>query len=140
MDLFGPVNVRSIGGKYYCLVVTDDFSRYSWVFFLGTKDETTVMLKNLFTQLANIHNRKIKRIQSDNGTEFKNQTLEAYCQEHGIEHQYSVPYVPQQNGVAERKNMTLIEATRTMLADSQLPDIFWAEAVNTACYVLNRAI
>ena len=86
MDLFGPVNVRSLGGKYYCLVVTDDFSRYSWVLFLGTKDETAGMLKTLFTQLANIHSRKIKKIRSDNGTEFKNQTMEAYCKEHGIEH------------------------------------------------------
>ena len=79
MDLFGPVNVRSIGGKYYCLVVTDDYERYSWVFFLGTKDETAEMLIDLFTKLENVHDAQIKRIRSDNGTEFKNRIMDLYC-------------------------------------------------------------
>ena len=140
MDLFGPVNVRSIGGKYYCLVVTDDYSRYSWVFFLGTKDETPEMLIDLFTKLENVHEAKIKRIRSDNGTEFKNRVLDLYCLRKGIHHQFSAPYTPQQNGVAERKNRTLIEAARTMLSDSKLPVLFWGEAVNTACYVLNKVL
>ncbi|KAJ0466681.1 putative RNA-directed DNA polymerase [Helianthus annuus] len=140
MDLFGPVNVRSIGGKYYCLVVTDNYSRYSWVFFLGTKDETTEMLIDLFTKLENVHDARIKRIRSDNGTEFKNRILDLYCLRKGIEHQYSAPYTPQQNGVAERKNRTLIEAARTMLSDSKLPVLFWGEAMNTACYVLNKVL
>ena len=140
MDLFGPVNVKSIGDKYYCLVITDDYSRFSWVFFLGSNDETTSMLLDFFSQVENIFRTQVKRIRSDNGTEFKNSLMSLYCFSKGIEHQFSAPYEPQQNGVAERKNRTLIEAARTMLADSKLPVIFWGEAVNTACHVLNRVL
>jgi hypothetical protein len=124
MDLFGPVNVRSRGGMYYCLVVTDDYSRFSWVFFLATKDETTEILINFFTEAENLYNTKIKRIRSDNGTEFKNSVMDVFCLSKGIQHQFSAPYEPQQNGVAERKNRTLIETARTMLADSGLPTMF----------------
>ncbi|GJS76741.1 putative ribonuclease H-like domain-containing protein, partial [Tanacetum coccineum] len=77
---------------------------------------------------------------SDNGTEFKNREMDEFCGQKGIKREYSVARTPQQNGVAERKNRTLIEAARTMLADSLLPTVFWAEAVNTACYVLNRVL
>jgi len=140
MDLFGPINVRSIGGKSYSLVVTDDYSRFSWVYFLGTKDETPDILKYLFLRLENLCRLKIKMIRSDNGTEFKNHNLELFCLQHGISHQFSAPRTPQQNGVAERKNRTLIESARTMLSDSKLPVTFWAEAVNTACFVLNRVL
>ncbi|GJZ31599.1 putative ribonuclease H-like domain-containing protein [Tanacetum coccineum] len=117
MDLFGPTNVKSLMKKSYCLVVTDDFSRFSWVFFLATKDETSGILKTFITEIENQLDYKVKVIRSDNGTEFKNS-----------------------NGVAERRNRTLIEAARTMLVDSKLPTTFWAEAVNTACYVLNRVL
>ncbi|GKD65295.1 putative ribonuclease H-like domain-containing protein [Tanacetum coccineum] len=83
-------------------------------------------------------NKKVKGIRCDNGTEFKNAKLIELCGEKGIKRDYSNPRTPQQNGVAERKNRTLIEAARTMLADSKLPTMFWTEAVSTACYVLNR--
>ncbi|GKE35203.1 putative ribonuclease H-like domain-containing protein [Tanacetum coccineum] len=76
----------------------------------------------------------------DNGTEFKNREMNEFCGQKGMKREFSVARTPQQNGVAERKNMTLIEAARTMLADSLLPTVFWAEAVNTACYVLNRVL
>ncbi|GJU97943.1 ribonuclease H-like domain-containing protein [Tanacetum coccineum] len=116
MDLFGPIFVRSINRKSYYLVVTDDFSRFSWVFFLAIKDETPEILKNFITGIEN---------QSDHK---------------GIKREFSIARTPQQNGVAERKNKTLIDAARTMLADSKLPTTFWAEAVNTACYVQNRVL
>ena len=74
-------------------------------------------------------------IRSDNGTEFKNTILEAFCKENGISYQFFAPRTPQQNGVVERKNRTLIEAARTLLLDSNLPTYFWAEAVSTACYI-----
>ena len=140
MDLFGPIHVASIGGMSYCLVVTDDFSRYSWVFFLKTKDQTAGILRDLFKQLEKNYSLPIKKIRSDNGTEFKNQYMDELCREMGIIHQFNAPYVPQQNGVAERKNRTLIEAARTILSESKLPIFFWAEAVNTACYVLNHVL
>ncbi|GJU81972.1 ribonuclease H-like domain-containing protein [Tanacetum coccineum] len=140
MDLFGPTFVSSLMHKKYCLVVTDDFSRFSWVFFLRTKDETSEILKNFIKEIENLVDKKVKIIRSDNGTEFKNHVMDEFCREKGIKREYSVARTPQQNGVAERKNRTLIEAARTMLADSKLPTTFWAEAVSTACYVQNRVL
>ncbi|GKA48688.1 putative ribonuclease H-like domain-containing protein [Tanacetum coccineum] len=140
MDLFGPTNVKSLMKKSYCLVVTDDFSRFSWVFFLATKDETSGILKTFITEIENQLDHKVKVIRSDNGTEFKNSIMNQFCEMKGIKREFSVARTPQQNGVAERKNRTLIEAARTMLVDSKLPTTFWAEAVNTACYVLNRVL
>ncbi|GJY26392.1 putative ribonuclease H-like domain-containing protein [Tanacetum coccineum] len=126
MDLFGPTNVNSLMKKSYCLVVTDDFSRFSWVFFLAIKDETS----------GNQLDHKVKVIRSDNGTEFKNSIMNQFYEIKGIKREFSVARTPQQNGVAEKKNKTLIEAARTML----VPTTFWAEAINTACYVLNRVL
>ncbi|KAI3773997.1 hypothetical protein L1987_48538 [Smallanthus sonchifolius] len=140
MDLFGPISIRSIGGKSFCLVIIDDFSRFSWVHFLGTKDETADILQYLILSLESLCKLKVRRIRSDNGTEFKNNLMELFCLKKGICHEFSAPYMPQQNGVAERKNRTLIETARTMLSDAKLPVIFWVEAVNTACHVLNRVL
>ncbi|GJY59884.1 putative ribonuclease H-like domain-containing protein [Tanacetum coccineum] len=140
MDLFGPTNVKSLMKKSYCLVVADDFSRFSWVFFFATKDETSGILKTFITEIENQMDHKVKVIRSDNGTEFKNSVMNQFCKIKGIKREFSVARTPQQNGVAERKNRTLIEAARTMLVDSKLPTTFWAEAVNTACYVLNRVL
>ncbi|GJX05145.1 putative ribonuclease H-like domain-containing protein, partial [Tanacetum coccineum] len=117
MDLFGPTSVRSLNHKTYCLVITDDFSRFSWVFFLRTKDETSGILKDFIRQIENQLNQKVKSIRCDNGTEFKNRDFIEFCGSKGIKREYSNARTPQQNGVAERKNKTLIEAARTMLAD-----------------------
>ncbi|GJW57427.1 putative ribonuclease H-like domain-containing protein [Tanacetum coccineum] len=110
------------------------------VFFLATKDETSRILKTFITELENQLDHKVKVIRSDNGTEFKNSIMNQFCEMKGIKREFSVARTPQQNGVAERKNRTLIEAARTMLVDSKLPTTFWAEAVNTACYVLNKVL
>ena len=85
MDLFGPTNVMSIGKKSYCLVIVDDFTRFTWVYFLRTKDETSSTLKSFFTRIENQANLKVKVIRSDNGTEFKNSVLNSFCEEKGIE-------------------------------------------------------
>ncbi|GJU45327.1 putative ribonuclease H-like domain-containing protein [Tanacetum coccineum] len=140
MDLFGLTFMSSLMHKKYCLVVTDDYSRFTWVFFLTTKDETSEILKNFIKEIENLVDKKVKIIRSDNGTEFKNKVMDDFCREKGIKREYSVARTPQQNGVAERRNRTLIEAARTMLADSKLPTTFWAEAVSTACYVQNRVL
>nr|GFB15596.1 putative ribonuclease H-like domain-containing protein [Tanacetum cinerariifolium] len=132
MDLFGPTFVKSLSKKRYCLVVTDDYSRFSWVFFLATKDETASVLKTFIIGLENLLSLKVKIIRCDNGTEFKNVDLNQFCGLKGIKREFSVPRTPQRNGIAERKNRTLIEAARTLLAYSLLPIPFWAEAVNTA--------
>ncbi|GJS56380.1 putative ribonuclease H-like domain-containing protein [Tanacetum coccineum] len=124
----------------YCLVVTDDYSRFSWVFFLATKDETSGILKSFITRVENLIDQRVKVIRCDNGTEFKNKEMNQFCDRKGIKREFSVAITPQQNGVAGRKNRTLIEAARTMLANSKLPTTFLAEAVNTACYVQNRVL
>ncbi|GKE96338.1 putative ribonuclease H-like domain-containing protein [Tanacetum coccineum] len=124
MDLFGPTFVKSLMKKIYCLVVTDDYSRFTWVFFLASTDETSSILKSSITGIENLVDHKVKVIRCDNGTEFKNREMNKFCEKKGILRQYSVARTPQQNGVAERRNMTLIEAARTMLADSKLPTTF----------------
>nr|GEX10019.1 putative ribonuclease H-like domain-containing protein [Tanacetum cinerariifolium] len=140
MDLFGPTFFKNQNKKSYCLVITDDYSGFTWVFFLATKDETSPILKTFITGLENQLSLTVKVIKSDNGIEFKNSDLNQFCGLKGIKREFSVLRTPQQNRIVERKNRTLIEAARTMLADSLLPIPFWAEAVNTACYVQNRVL
>ncbi|GJX53947.1 ribonuclease H-like domain-containing protein [Tanacetum coccineum] len=146
MYSFNLENIVPSGGLA-CLIAkatTDESNmwhrRFSWVFFLRTKDETSSILKDFIRQIENQLNKKVKTIRCDNGTEFKNRDMIEFCGSKGIKREYSNARTPQQNGVAERKNRTLIEAARTMLADSFLPNTFWAEAVSTACYVLNRVL
>ncbi|GJU35588.1 putative ribonuclease H-like domain-containing protein [Tanacetum coccineum] len=116
MDLFGLTFVKSLMKKMYCLVVTDNYSRFTWVFFLATKDETSGILKSFITGIENLVDHKVKvKVISVDGT-------------------------PQQNRVAKRRNRILIEATKTMLANSKLPTTLWAEAVNTALYVQNKVL
>ncbi|GKB33018.1 putative ribonuclease H-like domain-containing protein [Tanacetum coccineum] len=103
-------------------------------------DETSEILKNFIKEIENLVDKKVKIIRSDNGTEFKNKVMDDFCREKGIKREYSVAKTPQQNGVAERRNRTLIEAARTMLDDFKLPTTFWAEAVSTACYVQNKVL
>jgi transposase InsO family protein len=138
MDLFGPIAYISINGSKYCLVIVDDYSRFTWVFFLQEKSQTQEILKRFLRRAQNEFGLRIKKIRSDNGTEFKNSKLEGFLEEEGIKHEFSSPYTPQQNGVVERKNRTLLDMARTMLDEYKTPDRFWAEAINIACYSINR--
>nr|GEV91016.1 retrovirus-related Pol polyprotein from transposon TNT 1-94 [Tanacetum cinerariifolium] len=140
MDLFGPTFVKNLMKKMYCLVVTDDYSRFTWVFFLATKNETSGIFKSFLTRIENLVDHKVKVIRCDNGNEFKNRELNQFCEMKGILRQFSVARTPQQNRVVERRNRTLIKTARTMLADFKLPTTFWVEVVNTACYVQNRVL
>nr|GEV48322.1 hypothetical protein [Tanacetum cinerariifolium] len=140
IDLFDPTFVKSLNNKMYCLVVTDDFSRFSWVFFFASKDETSGILKSFITDIENLINHKVKIIRCDNRTEFKNSKMNQFYQMKGIKREFSVARTPQQNKVAKRNNRTLIEAARTMPTDSLLPTTFWAETVSTAFYVQNRVL
>jgi transposase InsO family protein len=138
MDIFGLVAYVSIGGNKYGFVIVDDYSRYTFVFFMKNKSKVHEIFKKFATRAQNEFDVKIKRVRSDNGTEFKNTNIEDYLDEKGIGHELSVPYTPQQNGLVERKNKTLIEAARTMLDEYKTSDSFWAEAINTACHAINR--
>ena len=124
LDLFGPVNVLSINRKRYALVIVDEFTRFTWVYFLFKKDETPEILLEHVKLMENGSTHKVKILRSDNGTEFKNSQMNEFCKHKGISHQFSAPGTPQQNGVVERKNRTLIEAGRTMLEEANLPTYF----------------
>jgi hypothetical protein len=110
----------------------------STIFFLQEKSQTQETLKGFLRRAQNEFRLRIKKIRSDNGTEFKNSQIEGFLEEEGIKHEFSSPYTPQQNGVVERKNRTLLDMARTMLDEYKSPDRFWAEAINTACYSINR--
>ncbi|GJT83178.1 retrovirus-related pol polyprotein from transposon TNT 1-94 [Tanacetum coccineum] len=140
MDLCGPMRVQSINGRKYILVIVDDFSRFTWVKFLRSKDEVPEFVIKFLKMIQVRLNATVHNIRTDNGTEFVNQTLKAYYEEVRISHQTSVARTPQQNGVVERRNRTLVEAARTMLIFSKAPLFLWAEAVATACYTQNRSL
>ncbi|GJX23402.1 retrovirus-related pol polyprotein from transposon TNT 1-94 [Tanacetum coccineum] len=134
MDLCGPMRVQTINGKKYILIIVDDYSRFTWVKFLRSKDETPEFVIKFLKQIQVGLNKTVRYIQTDNGTKFVNQVLTEYYESVGIFHQKSVLRTPQQNGVVERRNRTLMEAARTMLIFSKAPMFLWAEAVATACY------
>jgi transposase InsO family protein len=137
MDLFGLIAYISISGSKYCLVIVDDYSRFTCVFFLQEKSQTQETLKGFLRWAQNEFGLRIKKIRSDNGMEFKNSQIEGFLEDEGIKHEFSSPYTPQQNGVVEMKNITLLDMARTMLDEYKTPDRFWAEAINTACYSNN---
>ncbi|KAJ9550150.1 hypothetical protein OSB04_014195 [Centaurea solstitialis] len=140
MDLCGPMRVQSINGKKYVLVMVDDYSRYTWVKFLRSKDEAPEIIISVLKEVQVNLQSQVQKIRSDHGTEFKNKVLGGYLESVGIKHTFAAVRTPQQNGVVERRNRTLVEAARTMLAYSKLPMFLWAEAVDTACYTQNRSI
>ncbi|KAL8091680.1 hypothetical protein AgCh_034080 [Apium graveolens] len=134
VDLFGPVNVMSISKKRYAHVIVDEFTRYTWLYFLHTKDETPSILLDHVRELEKGSTYKVKIIRSDNGTEFGNSSMEEFCKLKRIKQEFSAPGTPKKNGVVERKNRTLIEAARTMLEEARFLTYFWDEAVQTACF------
>nr|GEW35390.1 retrovirus-related Pol polyprotein from transposon TNT 1-94 [Tanacetum cinerariifolium] len=141
---YGSINCRvstmSINHEKHTLVIVDEYSRYTWVYFLKKKSQTAKIIMFFIKMVENQNDVKVKQIKSDNETEFRNHELESVYEEKGISQNFSSPYTPEQNGVAERKNRTLIEAARTMLNGSVLSKHFWTEAVKIACYTQNRSI
>nr|GEV82390.1 retrovirus-related Pol polyprotein from transposon TNT 1-94 [Tanacetum cinerariifolium] len=140
MDLCGPTRIASINGKRYVLVTVDDYSCYTWVQFLRSKDEAPEVIKTFLKRITILLQSPVIIIIIDNGTEFKNQVLKEYFDSVGISHQVSSIRTPQQNGVVERRNQTLVEAARTMLIFSRTLLFLWAEAIATACFTQNHSI
>ncbi|GJR29864.1 retrovirus-related pol polyprotein from transposon TNT 1-94 [Tanacetum coccineum] len=140
MDLCGPMRVESINGKKYVLVIVDDYSRYTWTHFLRSKDETPGVLIDFLTLVQRGLHAQVTTIRTDKGTEFLNKTLHAYLAKEGIRHETSTARTPEQNGVVERRNRTLVEAARTMISAAKVPLFFWAEAIATACFTQNRSL
>jgi transposase InsO family protein len=137
MDLFGPTTYTSISGNKYGYVIVDDFTRYTWMFFLVDKSDVFATFKTFIKRIHNEFETTIKKVRSDNGSEFKNTRTDDLCDEFGIRHQFSAKYTPQSNGLVERKSRTLIDMARSMLSEYNVSHSFWAKAINMACYYSN---
>ncbi|MCO5559435.1 hypothetical protein L7F22_013035 [Adiantum nelumboides] len=137
-DLCGPMETPSLTGSPYFLTFVDDFCRYTTVYFLKLKSLVLVCFQDYCKQALRAHDIPIQVLRSDNGGEFKSNAFQAFCQKEGIQQQFTVPYSPQQNGVSERKNRTLVQSARAVLLTAGLPKSYWEEAVATACYLQNR--
>ena len=138
-DICGPMQTLSLTESKYFLIFVDDFSRLIWVFFLKEKSEAFDYFKQFKATTEKESGNSIIRFRTDRGGEFTSREFELFCSDSGIQRQLTASYTPQQNGVAERKNRTIMEAVRSMLKDKNLPTNFWAEAVATAVYVMNRS-
>ncbi|KAK4386674.1 Retrovirus-related Pol polyprotein from transposon TNT 1-94 [Sesamum angolense] len=137
-DVCGPMRTPSHEQNRYFILFIDDYSRMTWVYFMREKSEVFKVFKKFKNLVEKQSGRSIKVLRSDRGKEYNNSEFDKFCEEEGIEHQTTVSYNPQQNGVSERKNRTVMEMARSMLQEKHLPKVFWAEAVYTAVYLLNR--
>lgn len=137
-DCWGPSSVSSLGGGRYFLSIIDDYSRMTWVFIMKHKSEVFGKFKEWKVLIENQVGKKIKRLRTDNGLEFCSNEFDQFCKDEGIARHQTVRHTPQQNGVAERMNRTLLERVRCLLSNARLAKGFWAEALNTVCYLVNR--
>lgn len=139
-DICGPMKTLTHQGNRYFITFIDDFSRKSYVYFINSKDQAFTKFQEFKAQVENETGLHIKIFRTDRGGEYMGNEFKNYLKKHGIQHQLTAPYSPQQNGVAERFNRTVIEMAKTMLHNANLPYSFWAEAIYTATYIRNRCI
>jgi len=137
-DLCGPMETSSIGGARYYVTFLDDYSRKVSVYFMKNKSETLEKFKEFKSLVENETNKRIKILRTDNGKEYINNEFKLFLCKSGIQHQTSNPYTPQQNGMAERMNRTLVERAKCLIFNSRLEKKFWAEAISTSAYIVNR--
>ncbi|PKU68172.1 Retrovirus-related Pol polyprotein from transposon TNT 1-94 [Dendrobium catenatum] len=137
-DVWGPAPVSSLNGFSYYVIFIDEFSKFSWLYLLKSKDETFSKFQQFHNLIKTEFNTTIQNFRSDGGGEFTSTEFRTYLQNNGIKHQVSCPYTPKQNGTAERKHRHLLESIRTLLHAASLPPHFWAEAASTSNYLINR--
>ena len=130
--------VLTRGGKRYFITFIDDFSRFTYVYLMRNKDESFDMFKRYKNEVENQKNRKIKILQSDRGGEYFPNDFSMFCEKHGMIHESSTPYTPQQNGLVEKKNRTLANMVNAMILSAELPFSLWGEALLTTYHVHNR--
>lgn len=138
-DICGPMECKSIGGARYFLLFIDDFTRMTFIYFLKYKSETLTCFKEFKSMVENFQNRKIKILRTDNGCEYCSNDFRDFLKHEGVIHQKSNAYTPEQNGLSERSNRTVVERARCLLFEAELDKKFWAEAANTAVYLKNRS-
>lgn len=139
-DVWGPARVNSIGGSKYYLTFTDDYSKYTWIYFLTSKDQVLRKYEEFDKMITTQLKRKIKVLRSDNGCEYRSKAFDSYLVSRGTKRQFTIPHSPQKNGVAERINRTILEKARSILKTACLGKEFWAEAAHTSVYLYNRTI
>ncbi|TYK04890.1 gag/pol protein [Cucumis melo var. makuwa] len=137
-DLCGPMNVKARGGFEYLISFIDDYSRYGYLYLMEHKSEALEKFKEYKAEVVNLLSKKIKILRSDRGGKYMDLRFQNYMIEHGIQSQLSAPGTPQQNGVSERRNRTLLDMVRSMMSYAQLPSSFWGYAVETAVHILNN--
>lgn len=138
-DICGPMSTESLGGAKYFVTFIDDYSRYTEAIMLRNRSDVLQAFKDYKRRVENQTGQRIKKLRTDNGREYLSKDFNNFLREEGIQRQLSVEYTPQQNGVAERANRTLVEMARCMKLQANLPDSLWAEAVNAAAYLRNRS-
>ena len=137
-DVWGPAPIVGGNGFRYFVIFVDDCTRMTWIYFLKHKSEVFDRFVSFLKLIQTQFHTSIKTLRSDNGREFVNNTMTQFCKEKGIIHQTSCAYTPEQNGVAERKNWTILEITRALMIESKVPKHFWPEAIATSIYLINR--
>lgn len=137
-DLCGPISPPTLGGNRYFMLLVDDNTRYTWIYTLKTKDEALEVFKKFKQDVELETSLKVKSLRSDRGGEFLNRLFTSYCNETGIKRYFTAPYSPQQNGVVERRNRTVLNTARSMLKEMSVPQNLWGEAVRHAVYLMNR--
>jgi transposase InsO family protein len=136
-DIYGPITPNSLGKHRYFITFIDDFSRRTWVYILKEKSDVFFVFKKFKVLVENLSGECIKTLRSDRGSEFTSKEFVNFCEQKGIIRFLTVPYSPQQNRVAERKNRTILDMVRSMLKSKNMPKEFWAEAVRCAVYLQN---
>ena len=137
-DVWGPSQNARWGGSRYFITFTNDYTRHTWVYIIQRKSEGFTHFVRMKRMVENEMNRKIRCLRSDGGKEYFSNEFTEYLQRKGIRHEFSCRYTPKQNGVTERKNLTIVEMARAMLEEKKMPKIFWGEAVATTIHLLNR--
>ncbi|KAK9131203.1 hypothetical protein Sjap_011690 [Stephania japonica] len=138
-DICGPITPYSNGGKRYVITFIDDYSRKIWVYFLQEKSEAFAAFKSFKALVEKEASSPIKVLRTDRGGEYNSHAFADFCAQHGIKRQLTTAYTPQQNGVCERKNRTIMNMVRSLLTTSGIPKNFWPEAVNWSIHILNRS-
>lgn len=134
----GPIHPNSASGKKYFFLLVDDYSCYMWVYFLKRKDEAFSAFKNFCALVERGEEMKVRVFRTDRGGAFGSNEFKMFCKKGGIKRHYTVPYTPQQNGVVERRNRTVVEMARSCLKETKLPPVLWGEAIRHSIYLLNR--
>lgn len=139
LHIYGPINPSSNGGKRYLITIIDDYTRKTWVYFLQNKLEAFSAFKSFKARVENETERVIKTLRTDHGGEYCSKEFNIFCDEQGIRRELTAAYTRQQNGVSGRKNRTILNMVRSLLARGKIPKSFWPKAVNWNIHVLNRS-